>query len=94
MSQDRSCPYIEYPKMMYNQNGETMTVDNGEEEEAATMVGWLTVEGYHKYLVEGGSESDNESEDPEEPKDLEDLEDSEDPEEPKEQSEPDNREDE
>jgi hypothetical protein len=39
--------YIEYPKCVYNSTGETMTVDNREEEDAARGMGWMTAEEYH-----------------------------------------------
>jgi hypothetical protein len=44
--------YIEYPKCMYDANGNTMTVDNREEEDAAAAMGWMDAAKKHNYPIE------------------------------------------
>jgi hypothetical protein len=39
--------YHEYPKCLYNQDGQTLTVDNQEEEVNAAAMGWMTAEKFH-----------------------------------------------
>lgn len=41
--------YVEYPKCLYDANGNTMTVDNREEEDAAVAVGWMDAATHFKY---------------------------------------------
>lgn len=41
--------YVDYPKCLYAQDGQTMVVDNQEEETAAKEMGWMTAAQYHKY---------------------------------------------
>lgn len=44
--------YIEYPKCMYDANGNTMTVDNREEEDAAAAMGWMDAAKKYDYPIE------------------------------------------
>lgn len=47
-------PYVyqEYPKCLYDANGNTMTVDNREEEDSAATMGWMEAAKYFNYPVE------------------------------------------
>lgn len=38
---------IEYPKCLYQADGQTLVVSNEEEEDSAAGMGWMTAEKFH-----------------------------------------------
>ena len=57
--------YQEYPKCLYQRDGTTLVVENQEEEESASSMGWLTAQQYHNPVVSTPLPSDSEPAAPE-----------------------------